>query len=234
MALCMGSSGRAAAAPAGFAEAVEATHPLAFFRLDATSGSSAVGSATYTAVGGVTPAAGPPVGEGAEGALAFNGVDGYVDTTQRGGIGSAGSFLIWVNLATLPAKAPHILYVGGESENGNDFDIQFESDNALHFYTAAGSNIKYAPETGSLLHRWHMIVATLDVNTKARAIYWDGKAVARDTGGGKPDKTSEFSLAESKVFTGRFFSGSLDEAALWNRALTASEVAAIYAATLTK
>jgi hypothetical protein len=35
-------------------------------------------------------------------------------------------------------------------------------------------------------------------------------------------------VGESKFFTGRFFDGGIDEVAIWNRALRASEVAAIY------
>jgi hypothetical protein len=73
-----------------------------------------------------------------------------------------------------------------------------------------------------------MIVATMDTVSGARAIYWDGKAVATDSGGGNVNKTSEFSVGESKVFTGRFFHGGIDEVAIWNRALRASEVAALY------
>ena len=79
-----------------------------------------------------------------------------------------------------------------------------------------------------------MIVVTANFSTGARVIYWDGKVAATDTGGGKAGKTTQFNIAESTVFTGRFFDGAIDEAALWGRALTPSEVAGIYASTLTK
>jgi hypothetical protein len=226
------ASASGAAAPTTFAAAVEATHPLAFYRLDGPAGSSLVGTSTYRSVGGVTRAAGPAVGESGDGALALDGTDGYIDTTLHGRIGSAGSLMAWVNLRLLPAKSPHILYVAGESQHANDFDVQFESDNKLHFYTAAGSNVAYAPDPGSLVGAWHMIVVTAELAPSGtRAIYWDGKLVAHDTGGGEPGKTSEFSLGESKVFTGRFFSGAIDEVALWDRALSAAAVNSLYAVT---
>jgi hypothetical protein len=215
-----------------FVSKVTATHPLAYFRFEAPSGASVVGSTTYKAAGGVTATAnGAPIGIDGNHALSFDGTDGFVDTTQQGGITTSASMMAWVKLAVAPAGVGHIDYVEGESESGNDLDLQFESDNRLHFYTAAGSNVSYLPDASTLVDTWHMIVATMDTVSGARAIYWDGKAVAKDSGGGNVSKTSEFSVGESKVFTGRFFHGSIDEVAIWNRALRASEVAALYAST---
>jgi hypothetical protein len=216
----------------GFVATVKASHPLAFFRFESPSGTSAVGSATYKATGGVTATAnGAPIGVAGNHALKFNGTDGYVDTTLVGGITTAASMMAWVKLAVAPAGVGHIDYVAGESQNGNDFDVQFESDNHLHFYTAAGSNVSFSPDLNTLVSKWHMIVVTMDLGSGARAIYWDGKVVASDSGGGNPNKTTEFSVGESKVFTGRFFDGSIDEVAVWNRALRASEVASIFTST---
>ena len=92
------------------------------------------------------------------------------------------------------------------------------------------SGANYTPTAAGLVHRWHMIVATLDTRTQVRALYWDGKPAAKDNGGGKPNKTSVFSIGESTVFRGRYLNGSVEEVALWNRAISATEVAAIYAA----
>ncbi len=66
----------------------------------------------------------------------------------------------------------------------------------------------------------------------ARAIYWDGKLGKSDTGGGHSGKTNEFSIGESKVFTGRFLDGDISDVALWNTALSADTVARIYASRL--
>jgi hypothetical protein len=228
-----GGAGAQTPAPVGFVQVVEATHPIAFFRLEATSGHSEVGAETDKTVGGASVVAGAPTGAASDMALALDGTDGYVDTTFKGGIQTAGSMMAWVRLAILPANAPHILYVGGESESGNDFDIQFEGDNALHFYTAAGSNLMYAPPPPSLVNQWHLIVVTADFTSAARAIYWDGALVAKDAGGGNPNKTAEFSIGESTVFRGRYFNGAIDDVALWKRALSAAEVSAIYASTKT-
>lgn len=218
-----------AAAEADFVTAVTAAKPLAFYRLTATSGNSEVGSTTYQARGAAGVAA-PGVFGANSRAVKLNGRDAYVVTTQSGGIAGAASIMAWVNLDSLPSDAGHIFYVAGESQGGNDLDIQIEPDNALRFFTASNGNIQYKPVPGDLVHRWHMIVATLDTATQARALYWDGRPVATDKGGGKPNKTSVFSVGESTVFHGRYLNGSVEEVALWNRAVSAPEVAAFYAA----
>jgi hypothetical protein len=138
--------------------------------------------------------------------------------------------MAWVNLATLPSAERHFFYIAGESQAGNDLDIQIENDNVLRFYTASGGNLAYAPPPATLLHKWHMIVVTMDAATQSRAIYWDGKPASNDKGGGRTGKMGILSIGASTVFGNRFFNGGIDEVALWNRALTAAEVASIYAA----
>jgi hypothetical protein len=214
-----------------FVTTVTSTHPLAFYRLDNISGKSQVGTTTWKSTGGVTWAApGAPIGVPNNHFAKFDGHDGKITTTQMGGVSTAASIMAWVNLAALPSKENRLFYVAGESEVGNDLDVQFDSDDALKFWTASGGHITYAPPAGTLLNQWHMIVVTLDTSTHSRAIYWDGKSVATDKGGGQAGKKNVFTIGETPVFTGRFFKGGIEEVALWNRALSATEVAAIYGA----
>src|ERR1039458_5365964 len=107
--------------------------------------------------------------------------------------------MVWVNLATLPSQAGRFFYVAGESQNGNDLDLQFENHNALRFYTAAGGHLTYTPAPATLVNHWHMIVATMDTASQTRVIYWDGKTVASDKGGGRTGKTGAFSIGASTV-----------------------------------
>lgn len=215
----------------GFTAEVASTHPIAFYRLDSTSGKSLVGATTYKAIGSAAIApSGAPVPTANGRYIKLDGNSAYVTTTQFGGVGAAVSIMAWVNLAELPSNAGHIFYVAGESENGNDLDLQFETDNVLRFFTASGGNISYTPSPDSLVGQWHQIVATLNTSTHTRVLYWDGKSAATDKGGGEAGKKNVFTIGESPVFTGRFFHGAIDDVALWNRALKPAEVAAIYAA----
>ena len=220
-----------AAVRGDFVAAVDSTRPLVYYRLNAMSGNSRSGGTRYKASGGVRIAMpGAPINVGGNRLANLNGLDGYIETTQAGGIGKAASMMAWVNLAVLPSAANHFFYVMGESENGNDLDLQFEDDNALKFYTAAGSHLTFTPKPSALTNQWHLIVVTLNTATKARVIYWDGDEVASDKGGDTPNKTGKLSIGESTLFGGRHFNGGIEEAALWNRALSDDEVSKIYAA----
>ncbi len=78
-----------------------------------------------------------------------------------------------------------------------------------------------------------MIVVTFDTTVTTRAIYYDGVLGTIDpTYGGFPNKINEFSIGESVFFTGRFFAGSISNVVLWNYALTAAQVQALYSARL--
>ena len=210
-----------------FVTAVVSTHPVAYYRLASTSGKSEVGATTYQASGGATSA---DPGIAGSHFVRLDGQDGYILTTQAGGVASAASIMAWVNLEGLPAEEHHFFYVAGESENGNDLDLQFELDNVLRFYTASGGNLDFIPPLATLVHQWHMIVATVDTASRTRVIYWDGKLAASDNIGGIASKRGTFSIGASTVFGGRFLKGGVAEVALWDRALTAREIAAIWAA----
>jgi hypothetical protein len=219
------------AADVDFVTAIASTRPIAYYRLDSTEGKSEIGATQYKSSGGVSSdAPGAPIGIANNHFARLDGRDGYVVTTQAGGVAAAASMLAWVNLATLPSQERRFFYVVGESQVGNDLDLQFEDDNALKFYTASGGHLTYAPPPATLVNRWHMIVATMDAVSQTRVIYWDGKPVATDKGGGKAGKTSVLSIGASTVFSGRFFKGGIEDVGLWDRALRAGEVAAIYAA----
>jgi hypothetical protein len=116
-----------------FASAVIATKPLGYYPLDAPSGKSLVGATTYSSTGGISvgsPGAG--IAGSSNNFAKFDGATGYILTTQKGGVGASASIMAWVNLAELPSKTG-LAYVTGESEVGNDLDVQCDSDNAIKF-----------------------------------------------------------------------------------------------------
>ena len=141
---------------ADFASAVIATRPLGYYPLDAASGKSRVGVSTYSPKGGVTVASpGAAIAGSNKNYASFNGTDGYILTTQKGGVGQSASIMAWVNLASQPSKENHFFYVAGESQNGNDLDVQFETDDVLKFFTASGGHVEFKPPADSLLNQWH-------------------------------------------------------------------------------
>ncbi len=210
--------------------------PLGYFRLENTSGNSEVGGYTYASTG-ATVQGGAPIGVTPNNALSLNGTTGAITTSLSGGITNAATIVAWVNLNTLPSAASNsILYVAGESQVGNDLDLQFTGDNYLRFYTTNnGQSIGYLPNTSTLAGQWHMIAATFanapGSGTGARAIYWDGVQVATDTTVSFAGKTAAFNIGATPVFSGRNFPGAIDEVGIWSAALSAQQIAELYAIT---
>jgi Concanavalin A-like lectin/glucanases superfamily/PEP-CTERM motif len=147
-----------------------------------------------------------------------------------GGISGRGSMVAWVNLNRLPSASGTYFYIAGESQNSNDFDIQFQNDDRLYFYTGAGENTSYQPDPGTLVGHWNQIAVTYDSAAGFRNIYWNGVLVASALGGINPAaKTSSFTIGYTPVFPGRDFDGLIDEVAVFDYALNAGQVSQLYA-----
>jgi uncharacterized protein (TIGR03437 family) len=219
-----------------FPSTVDATNPLAYFRLETQSGVSEVnGAYSYNLTGGATipPALGAPIGNPANNYASLDGSSGEVTTSLSGNVNTAGSMMAWVNLSELPSSAGQISYIAGESAQGNDFDLQIETDNSVHFYTTCcAASMSYTPSQATLMGQWHMVVATFDATASTRAIYWDGVLAASDSVTSQTNKTGAFWIGNTSLnasFGNRYFNGGIDEVAVWNYALTAPQVYRMFA-----
>jgi hypothetical protein len=160
-------------------------------------------------------------------ALLLDGVNSYLTTSLTGQITNQGTVLVWVYLTAQPSTAGHIFQITSQAAVGNDFDLQIETDNHVHFFTDSGGSTVYAQALP--LNQWHLLAATFIANSN-RYIYLDGQPVASSTAGSHAVNNTAFWIGNNRVFGPRLFQGRLDEVAVFNRALTASEIAAIYSA----
>ena len=79
------------------------------------------------------------------------------------------------------------------------------------------------------LNTWIFFAATFNSNV-SRSIYINGAQAATSVSGAhNPAQSGAFSIGASDVWAGRYFQGSLDEIAIFNRQLTASEISTLYA-----
>jgi MSHA biogenesis protein MshQ len=214
--------------------------PLGFWTLASNNATDLANGYSSTYVNGATtsppgtgvPLAGSPVNT----AVSLDGnntTPQYVTTGLSGGIGGTGSIVAWVNLSALPSSAGAFFYVAGESQSGNDFDVQFQTDNALYFYTGAGENTSYTPNPAALVGQWNQIVVTYAGGSSGfRDIYWDGNLVSNFNGSvNSASKTSAFTIGYSSVFGGRDFNGLIDDVAVLGTVLSPLQVAQLYAMT---
>jgi hypothetical protein len=219
-------------AASAYQKAVKKTNPVAYFPLNSPKEGSvgkqytvALDNGAQIANGGAIP------GDKKNKFLSLSGT-AYATTSLSGNVPGTGSIVAWVNLSELPSTAGNYFYVAGESQYANDLDLQFETDNVLYFY-AGGQPTTYGPNPSTLIGQWNMIAVTYQATgaTQFQNMYWNGALVTATGGSGNGNpKTSQFSIGESLVFTGRYFQGGIDAVGLWDRALTTQEVANIYQA----
>jgi hypothetical protein len=156
----------------------------------------------------------------------------FVNTNLVGGTSSGGSIVGWFNIALLPSSAGRPFYIAGQSQAGNDFDVEIEADNFIRFYTTNGGALASASAlTAADIGQWHFLAATFTANG-TRSLYLDALPPVTGAAGGHSTAMGTFTMGESVVFGGRQFNGGLDEIAIFNRELTATEVANIYASRL--
>jgi hypothetical protein len=220
-----------------YVETSLAYDPIAYWRLDENDGTSLIGGYGSSYLNGATTTA-PGNGASIVGfpdnaALSVNGnntIPQYLTTSLSGGIPGRGSMVAWVSLARLPSASGVYFYIAGESQYGNDFDVQFQNDDRLYFYTGAGENTSYLPDPDTLVGRWNQLTVTYDSAAGFRNIYWNGALVASAVGSINPaSKVSNFTIGYSPVFGGRDFDGMIDEVAVFDYALSAGQVSQLYA-----
>ncbi len=166
-------------------------------------------------------------------ALRLNGTSGNeLQSSLRNGVATSGSIVAWVNLSVLPSSAGRIFYVAGQSAYTDDFDLQFQTDNLLYFYTDSGGHVaSLTPLTFASLGTWIFVAATFTAGLD-RNLYINGVLVNSNIPPGHTDSGSPFTIGYSDVFGGRAFSGDIDEVAFYGTDLSASQVAAIYSSSL--
>ncbi len=218
---------------------VESYNPLAYFNFTNQSGSqttSAVNGYTLTLENGATvvPGAGPVVNGAAVPALVLNnGSSGQEYATSgsgglMGGVSNAGTILATIDLASLPSTNGRIYSIAGESAYGDDLDFQINTDNTIDFYTNGGGAATTAALTSADIGQNLYLAATFTSGGLAD-IYIDGALAASTSAGGRSDSGSPFYIGQSNVFGNRYFDGSLSDVAIYDTALTDSQVGAIYA-----
>jgi hypothetical protein len=217
---------------------VESYNPLAYYTFNNVSGgqtTSAVNGYTLTLENGATvqSGAGPVVNGSSVPALVLNnGSSGAEYATSvgpnglMGQLGSTATILATIDLASLPNNS-RIYSIAGESASGDDLDLQINGNNTIDFYTNGGAATTTAPLTTADIGQPLYLAAVLNGNTAE--VYIDGVLAATAGTGGRSDSGNPFYVGQSNVLGGRYFDGSISDVAVFNTALTAPDVASIFA-----
>jgi Concanavalin A-like lectin/glucanases superfamily len=176
--------------------------------------------------GGVTFAAGK-VGQ----AFSFNGVNQFVQVPDASSLDPTAEATLdaWVKFNQLPSAAGHIMQIAAKAGVGRDLDLQAETDNKFHFFVAAGGSSAVVSTTVIVTGRWYHVAATYKATDRIQ-LYIDGvlEGTTLIPGVTRQANGDPFTIGASYVWHGRFFNGLIDEVDLFNRALDATEIQAIF------
>ena len=154
--------------------------------------------------------------------VSFDGTDDYATATLGSQVFD-GDFAIsfWFNADTAPTYTS-LIQSGSNSSYNDGFRIYRYSNTTLAFWKGQGGYSNIFGDIGTTATgSWHHIVVTRSGSTST--FYLNGSSI--DTG---TDSQSYTSTAFQMSFTTYPFDGLMDEVALWDSALSASNVTSIY------
>jgi RHS repeat-associated protein len=131
----------------------------------------------------------------------------------------------WVRFDQLPSAAGHSMTLLAKSQNGNDLDLQAETDNRLHFYVANGAQV--TSNTVLQAGVWYHVAATYAASGSLQIYINGGLDVTQAIPGvSRTNGTNPFTLGASAVQAGRFLKGSLDDVRVYDAVRTGPQILA--------
>jgi fibronectin type 3 domain-containing protein len=180
-----------------------------------------------TVIGNVLPVTGRIAG-----AALFDGTQARLDCASPGEIQALNNTLtlsLWLRTTTLPQGAVLISKMSGTA----GFELRAGASGRLLFQVGDGTTA-YTIETGGAAlsdNEWHHVVVALE-NRTAVKLYVDGVLSTGTTTGQLAPvgdiRTTESLIIGNKAAGTAGFTGSLDDIRVYNRALSAAEVAALF------
>jgi hypothetical protein len=210
-----------------------ATGPVGWWRLDETSGTTAGDSSPNRNHGTVNGAAAWVAGN-IQGALQFDGSNDYVSLPIGRLIQSLSSatFAVWANYSQ-QGGAWQRVFDFGTGETVNMFltpAIGGSNTGNMRFaITTGGAGAESQFTAGSRLATgWHHIAVVIDGDTRNVQLYLDDAVVASGTTNTLPrdlGNTTQNWLGRSEYGADAYYQGLLDDLRIYDRALTAEEIA---------
>lgn len=167
----------------------------------------------------------------------FDGVDDYVSVPSTSGdeldLRSDMSVTAWIKWEG-PSDPPDVYYPRIiEKDYQTSYMFSLRPDDATRLSVWLQNSERASTPSGSVsLNEWHYVAFTFNDISNEVKIYIDGA----ERGSGS--YTGSISGNANNIYIGRYpgsavayFNGTIDEAAIWNRSLTAEEIQSIYNAT---
>ena len=158
------------------------------------------------------------------GGLELNGTDSWLDggSSLTGiALGNANYTLsAWIKVGRSDCSTAQdgIIGWGTYWANNRVNALRLRGEGFRHYWWA---NDLDAVESSVCNGAWHHVAATFDGTT--RTLYYDGASLVTDTPGSSHDVTAQ-NFGIGKTYNDEYFDGILDEVAIWDQALSTSEI----------
>ena len=173
-------------------------------------------------------------------AMKFDGVNDYINISNIVPFNfnaSTDSFSMSAWFRKSSERYGSIIYKQGSSNMGLGYGLKNFANGSLSFMLGknnVGSNILYSNTIP--LNEWHHITGTYNATASTLKLFIDGAFIgqASYTYGTIASDRPLYIGSDYDDVTGRAFNGSIDEVRVWNRALSSTEIAQQYYASLNK
>ena len=208
-----------------------ATGPVAHWRFDEGGGANAADATgngnAGTLQGGVSWIAGKRLG-----AVQFDGSTGFVRVPSSASLEPANvSVSAWVKRSGWPGDLKYIVGKGAYACEAASYGLYTGPNGGLMFYVSDGAAYTRSADAGALPWdgAWHHVAGTFD--GQALRLYVDGTEIGTPVSRSAPitytmQNPVDMLLGDYGGCGGKAFDGGLDEAKIWNRALSPAEVEA--------
>ncbi len=156
------------------------------------------------------------------GGLQFNGSN-HVATNSTFAPPSIGSVAFWFRSDGLPSGTQRLFGTGG------NWEVRIEPNGEMYFDLggeANGTQFRTDPGTAGT-GRWRHVVALFNATTDTFSLYLDGKFVKSGTINLVPQSSAVLSIG-TRTGSSERFNGALDDLRIFNREISAAQVAELY------
>ncbi len=152
----------------------------------------------------------------------FDGTSDYVTITNNSDIAITGDMTItaWLYLGATGA----FQYVAAKRASGTNYQFYIRNTDVLSFYDGSSLENDTTTLSGST---WYHVAVVVDAGTSTK-FYING-SLSSTGGSTSPSATTDNLFLGALPSLSQYLNGYLDEVALFNRALTASEISNIHA-----
>ncbi|WP_343247141.1 LamG-like jellyroll fold domain-containing protein [Diplocloster hominis] len=223
------------ALPAYASESDQMTEPKLRFEMESLTGGMVeekISGASY-AVNGSTALT---QGRQGEYALEFNGTDTYIDLGTDFQPTSAYTMMGWIRQAPNPADGQAVFYRGNTGKVANQLGVNIKNAQVYHAMSVGSSNSSFQEgfsEARADVGQWHHIAVAREAAVVS--FYIDGAPAGTLAVSADDFAATDYPLyigincdKDGNVYAKNAFNGAMDDLRLYDTAISAEEIAAIY------